>query len=27
MQQWTEDYASWKAWQARWRNTPEPGVF
>lgn len=27
MAEWTRDYSSWKAWQARWRNTPEPGLF
>ena len=27
LEQWTADYASWKAWQERWRNTPEPGWF
>ena len=27
LEQWTRDYASWKAWQERWRNTPEPGWF
>jgi hypothetical protein len=27
VEQWTRDYASWKAWQEQWRNTPEPGWF
>ena len=27
IKQWTRDYSSWKAWQERWRNTPEPGWF
>jgi hypothetical protein len=27
LEQWTRDYSSWKAWQDRWRNTPEPGWF
>jgi hypothetical protein len=24
---WTQDYADWKAWYARWRNRREPGWF
>ena len=27
IEQWTRDYTNWKAWQERWRNTPEPGWF
>jgi len=27
IEKWTSDYASWLAWQQRYRNTPEPGWF
>lgn len=27
LQHWIRDYADWKAWDQRWRNTREPGWF
>lgn len=27
IEKWTRDYTAWKAWQGRYRNTPEPGLF